>query len=91
MDNKRESPRQGFHGQQKRKSAPGDPRVIKGTALSRGGPAEKRSIAVVLADKISEKLCRFGEKPKRQSFFYANSEPQPNAKYSCAASVAIAR
>ena len=24
-------------------------------------------------------------------FFYANSEPQPNAKYSCAASVAIAR
>ena len=23
--------------------------------------------------------------------FYANSEPQPNAKYSCAASVAIAR
>ncbi|MGO5337283.1 hypothetical protein ACTQZS_10845 [Bilifractor sp. LCP19S3_H10] len=40
---------------------------------------------------ISEKLCRFGDKPKRQSFFYANSEPQPNAKYSCAASVAIAR
>ena len=25
------------------------------------------------------------------SFIYANSEPQPNAKYSCAASVAIAR
>ena len=25
------------------------------------------------------------------SLFYANSEPQPNAKYSCAASVAIAR
>jgi len=24
-------------------------------------------------------------------FIYANSEPQPNAKYSCAASVAIAR
>ena len=24
-------------------------------------------------------------------FFYANSEPQPNAKYLCAASVAIAR
>ena len=24
-------------------------------------------------------------------FFYANSEPQPNAKYSAAASVAIAR
>ena len=24
-------------------------------------------------------------------FTYANSEPQPNAKYSCAASVAIAR
>ena len=24
-------------------------------------------------------------------FFYANIEPQPNAKYSCAASVAIAR
>ena len=24
-------------------------------------------------------------------FFYANSELQPNAKYSCAASVAIAR
>ena len=24
-------------------------------------------------------------------FFYANSEPQPNAKYSCVASVAIAR
>ena len=23
--------------------------------------------------------------------FYANSEPQPNAKYSCAASVAIAK
>ncbi|MGN0434920.1 MULTISPECIES: hypothetical protein [unclassified Bilifractor] len=25
------------------------------------------------------------------ALFYANSEPQPNAKYSCAASVAIAR
>ena len=25
------------------------------------------------------------------SFIYANSEPQPNAKYSCAASIAIAR
>ncbi len=25
------------------------------------------------------------------SLIYANSEPQPNAKYSCAASVAIAR
>ncbi|MGO5201798.1 hypothetical protein ACTQ3A_02140 [Bilifractor sp. LCP21S3_F8] len=24
------------------------------------------------------------------TLFYANSEPQPNAKYSCAASVAIA-
>ena len=24
-------------------------------------------------------------------FIYANSEPQPNAKYSCAASVALAR
>ena len=28
---------------------------------------------------------------ERRLFFYANSEPQPNAKYSCAASVAIAR
>ena len=27
----------------------------------------------------------------RRRIFYANSEPQPNARYSCAASVAIAR
>ena len=31
------------------------------------------------------------ERLRRPSIFYANSEPQPNAKYSCAASVAITR
>ena len=35
---------------------------------------------------ISDQRLPFGS-----LFVYANSEPQPNAKYSCAASVAIAR
>jgi len=34
-------------------------------------------------------FCLIGE--DNDCFIYANSEPQPNAKYSCAASVAIAR
>ena len=34
---------------------------------------------------------RVGGECMLSSLFYANSEPQPNAKYSCAASVAIAR
>ncbi len=37
--------------------------------------------------ELSEVLTHVGQ----LLFFYANSEPQPNAKYSCAASVAIAR
>ena len=42
------------------------------------------------ASHILEELRIFFEE-FAELFFYANSEPQPNAKYSCASSVAIAR
>ena len=38
-----------------------------------------------IAPPLTQSVNRWGER----RLFYANSEPQPNAKYSCAASVAI--
>ncbi|MGO5313231.1 hypothetical protein ACTQ1O_02330 [Bilifractor sp. LCP21S3_A7] len=41
-----------------------------------------------------QKIGRMGFRRQQSGgtgFIYANSEPQPNAKYSCAASAAIAR
>ena len=42
-------------------------------------------------NKGSIPLSTAGRTSRCSAFFYANSEPQPNAKYSCAASLAIAR
>ena len=39
----------------------------------------------------NEDCCPAMREAALVSSIYANSEPQPNAKYSCAASVAIAR
>ena len=47
-----------------------------------------------MMENIKEKYLSAGEMLlERTGIFliYANSEPQPNAKYSCAASVAVAR
>jgi hypothetical protein len=47
-----------------------------------------------MMENVEEKYLPAGEVLlERTGIFliYANSEPQPNAKYSCAASVAVAR
>jgi len=50
---------------------------VEGTGGRRGISNEKTHIRTISS--------------KDMGFFYANSEPRPNAKYSCAASVAITR
>jgi|GEM_PF-2189608 hypothetical protein len=47
-----------------------------------------RWMAAYAADRYARDFRKNGGTGR---FIYANSEPQPNAKYSCAASVAIAR
>ena len=55
------------------------------------------SAEAVLPGSIINKFAVIGEKWRESRsgalgfLFYANGEPQPNAKYSCAASVAIGR
>ena len=49
------------------------------------------SSAVSLSLYGNEDCCPAMREAVLVSSIYANSEPQPNAKYSCAASVAIAR
>ena len=50
-----------------------------------------RSRAQKLPSSNNYAMCGPETAVSVSGLFYANSEPQPNAKYSCAASVAIAR